>query len=114
MFINVRGHEVHMPYHHNDFCRICKSKDLTKFMSLGKMPPSNSFIPGDRLSEENFYPLEVYLCNNCKMAQLLDVVEKEEIFVQYTYFSSTSAPLVEHFKSYAGEMQKRFLKGGEV
>ena len=103
-----------MPFHHNDFCRICKSKELTMFFSLGKMPPSNSFIPIEKLSEEKFYPLEVYFCRNCKMVQLLDVVEKEEIFCNYTYFSSTSAPLVEHFKGYAKDVGKRFLKGGEL
>lgn len=103
-----------MPFHHNDFCRICKSKDLAMFFSLGKMPPSNSFIPREKLSEEKFYPLEVYFCRNCKMVQLLDVVEKEEIFCDYTYFSSTSAPLVEHFKGYAKSISERFLKDGEL
>lgn len=103
-----------MPFHHNDFCRICKSKDLAMFFSLGKMPPSNSFVPREKLSEEKFYPLEVYFCRNCKMVQLLDVVEKEEIFCNYTYFSSTSAPLVEHFKGYAKDVSGRFLKNGEL
>jgi len=103
-----------MPFHHNDFCRICKGRNLTLFFSLGKMPPSNSFIPKENLGEEKFYPLDVYFCHECKMAQLLDVVEKEEIFSHYTYFSSTSSPLVEHFKLYAEEMQKRFLEPNEL
>ncbi|HLE07167.1 MAG TPA: class I SAM-dependent methyltransferase [archaeon] len=104
-----------MEYGHNSFCRICKGRELTKFLSLGNMPPVDSFVSKEMILTEKKYPLDVYFCHNCKLVQLLDVVPKEVLFNKsYAYFSSASLPLVRHFEMYASEIKKRFLKEGDL
>jgi hypothetical protein len=89
-----------MNYYKRDNCRYCGSKDIKKFIDLGLHPPSNSFIESDQIPVEKKFPLVVYLCNNCFLVQLLDVVSADNIFSHYFYLSSSSKALVNHF----GEM----------
>lgn len=101
---------------HHDFCRFCKSEDLYKFLDLGFQPNANSFLRKEQLEEpENFYPLVVYFCKNCGLVQLLDVVSKEDLFRNYSYVSSVSSVLVNHFSEEVDEVVSRFIsKDGEL
>lgn len=91
----------------NDSCRACKNRDLVKFLSLGSMPLANSFLKEEELDkEENVYPLEVYFCTRCGLAQLVDIVPPEVMFKDYIYVSSTSDTLPKHFMDLAREAVK--------
>ncbi len=104
-----------MGFYHRKECRICKSTELVKFLSLGNHPPVDNFIERGMIEKEKKYPLEVYFCNNCKLVQLLDIVQPEELFhSRYAFFSSASPPLVKHFKEYAEEIKKTFLNKGDL
>ncbi len=93
----------------NTRCRICKSPELQQFLSLGKMPPANSFLTLDQLTEpEMTFPLDVCLCNNCALVQLQDVVDPEMMFKNYLYASSTSGSFRAHFQSFAEHVYHRF------
>lgn len=99
-----------MSHTHKDTCRICKGTDLTRILSLGEHPPVDNFIDESRISEEKRYPLDVYFCGTCNLVQLLDVVAEDELFHgEYAYFSSASAPLVEHFRTYAEDIKNENL-----
>ena len=89
-------------------CRICRGKNLAKILDLGKMPPANSFFKNSGESKEKF-PLAVYFCKNCKLLQLLHVVNHEILFKNYVYFTSASRPLVEHFEKMAESLANRFI-----
>lgn len=100
-------------YSHKSQCRICKSENLTKFLDLGKQPLANSFIKNEsEFESEKMYPLVAYFCNECNLAQLLDVVDKEEMFDDYIYFSSGMPKLSNHFQAYAEDVMERFLEPG--
>ena len=101
-------------YNHQTHCRICKSENLTKFLDLGDQPLANSFLktPNEFKTEQK-YPLAVYFCHDCNLAQLLDVVSKEEMFSDYIYFTSGMPRISNHFKSYAEDVMERFLKPGD-
>jgi SAM-dependent methyltransferase len=104
-----------MSYVHKDECRVCKGRDLTRILSLGEQPPVDNFIDAAHLSGEKRYPLDVYFCNGCSLVQLLDIVAEDELFHgAYAYFSSASAPLVEHFRSYADDLKKEQLNAGDL
>src|SRR3989344_7132608 len=102
-------------YVHKTTCRICKGSDLTRILSLGEHPPVDNFIDAAHVSAEKRYPLDVYFCRTCNLVQLLDVVAEDELFHgEYAYFSSASAPLVEHFRSYADDLKKEQLHEGDL
>ncbi len=91
-------------------CRICQSENLTKFLNLGGTPLADDFLSPDRLKEpEVYYPLEVFICNDCSLVQLGYVVPPEILFQRdYPYVSSTTKTGVEHFHSLAKEACSRF------
>ncbi len=86
-------------------CRICNSDQLYLFLSLGKTPLANSFIKSpDDASSEAAYPLDVYICRQCFLVQLLDVIDPEVLFRDYIYVTGTSDTITEHNKKYAREV----------
>src|SRR4051794_11902010 len=56
---------------------------------------------------EPFYPLHVRICRACLLVQLPAVVDREDIFREYAYFSSYSDSWVEHARRYADAMVER-------
>ena len=93
---------------HNTQCRICGSERLVRFLDLGNQPLANAFLKSkDEI--ESTYPLQVYFCEDCNLVQLLDVVDRKELFSDYIYFSSGMPKLSNHFRAYA-EQVKKFLK----
>ena len=90
-------------------CRICKSQELHKVLSLGDQPHCNHFLTGEELSlPEVRYPLDCYLCSECGLVQLGYVVPPEVMFRQYLYMSGTTKTLSRHFHQLAGQLVKQF------
>lgn len=96
-------------YIHKTTCRICGSRELDKFISLGPTPLANSFLRESELeSTENFYPLDVYFCSNCYLVQLLDIVSPEVMFKEYAYMTSASKPMQVHFSELVEDVIQNF------
>ncbi len=95
----------------NQYCRICQSTRLTRFLSLGAQPPSNRFIDKKELTTlEPTYPLDAYWCHDCNLAQLIDIVDKQELFQEdYVYFSSVMPKVSPHWQRYANDVMAKFL-----
>ena len=96
----------------NKSCRICGGYNLVKFLDLGNQPLANSFVPQSCLDSDTVeftYPLDVYFCHDCNLAQLINVVDKEVLFKDYIYFSSGMPKLSDHFQKYAEDVVSRFL-----
>lgn len=90
-------------------CLICEGNNLKKYLSFGKLAFANSYLKLKDLQKPEYTaPLEVYFCNTCKLAQLLDIVDRKILFKKYYYFSSTSPVLVKHFEAYAEELVNLF------
>ena len=95
----------------NTKCRDCRSGKLTKFLDLGSQPLANSFSRTEDLTAvERTYPLEVYFCSDCGLTQLVHVVNKEELFKHYVYFSSVMPKVSAYWEAYALDLTKNFLK----
>ena len=69
-------------------CRSCNSKLKTCFIDLGNAPPSNSYLNKSQLNAtELFYPLKVFICNKCWLAQVIDYAGRDIFFNEiYPYF----------------------------
>jgi 2-polyprenyl-3-methyl-5-hydroxy-6-metoxy-1,4-benzoquinol methylase len=74
-------------------CKMCNSENLELFLDLGDMPKVDRFLSSTELNEfEPLYPLTVYMCKNCGLAQLGFIVPASELFDEnYAYESSTTA-----------------------
>ncbi len=90
-------------------CRFCGTKLEYTFVDLGMSPLCESYLSACHLNQmEPFYPLHVYVCENCFLVQLEAYVTREHIFTDYAYFSSYSDSWLEHAKKYTAQMVERF------
>ena len=91
-------------------CLICSGKTEI-FLSFGKMPLGNGFLTKKYFKKEYFYSLKVAFCKNCKMVQLVNLVDREKMFNKnYAFYSSTSKLMAKHFEEFAKFVIKGHLK----
>jgi hypothetical protein len=60
---------------------------------------------------EVYYPLHVYICDECFLAQLEEFTSPENIFSDYAYFSSYSDSWLQHAETYCDQVMRRFGLG---
>src|SRR5690242_6291928 len=90
-------------------CRFCGENLTHTFVDLGMSPLCESYISVEQLNEmERFYPLHVYVCDNCLLVQLLEYVSPDKIFSDYAYFSSYSDSWLKHAQRYVEMAITRF------
>jgi len=90
-------------------CRFCGNELHQVFVDLGMSPLANSYLMVEDLQKmEPHYPLCIYVCDKCYLAQLPVFETPEGIFSDYAYFSSFSDSWLKHAKSYTDLMVERF------
>ena len=91
-------------------CQICGHNDLEGLLDLGYQPLCNDYLPANEApSSSTFYPLCVYYCERCSLAQLGYVIPTEETFgEQYTYLTGSSRTLVEYYEALAQQLNQQF------
>lgn len=79
---------------------------------LGMSPLCESFLAADQTNQmEPFYPLKVWVCHECYLAQLEQYVAPEHIFSNYAYFSAFSTAWLEHARTYVAMIAERLGLG---
>lgn len=90
-------------------CQFCKTPLEHTVVDLGMSPLCESYVSAEQLNQmEAFYPLHVYVCNNCFLVQLQEYVSPDHIFTEYAYFSSYADSWLKHAKAYTDLMVERF------
>ena len=84
-------------------CRMCESHQLFEFLNLGSTPPADEFKTVEQLNQpDTYYPLQVWMCEECGLAQLGYVVPPEILYQNdYPYESSTTQAGRDHWASFA-------------
>src|SRR5438067_623065 len=97
-------------------CRICESPRLSRFLDLGLSPLATRFLRKEQLRHvEPRFPLDVFMCHDCSLVQLLEIVDPEILFRDYVYVSGTSDTMRAHFAAFANSVKERFaLRPGEL
>ena len=88
-------------------CSACGASDLEQFLDLGLSPIADAYTAtADEVSPT--YPLQVAVCQKCRLVQLLEVVDHETLFgTGYSFYSSASAPLSAYHADYARSVLAR-------
>jgi len=72
-------------------CRFCGTPLSQTVVDLGMSPLCENFLTPEQLNDvERFYPLHLWVCDQCFLVQLEEYVSGSEIFSDYAYFSSFS------------------------
>lgn len=95
-------------------CRFCGSGSLHSFCDLGETPLANAFpIPEQEDTHERVFPLHAWVCAECFLVQLPEVVSPAELFSDYAYFSSYADSWLAHCRQFADAMVQRFSLDAE-
>ena len=101
----------------NKTCRMCNSSKFDLVINLGQHPLVNSLISKKDIKKKDpTFPIRVVQCKKCKLVQIKDVIDADEIYkkVDYLYFSSDMPKLDKYFKVYSTDLKKRFLKKNDL
>lgn len=94
---------------HTPKCRFCAEPLTHVLCDLGMSPLANSYVKFEHSQNaEKSYPLKVWVCKKCLLAQLESFESPDAIFSDYLYFSSFSTSWVEHARRYSDMMTERF------
>ncbi len=91
-------------------CRFCNHPLTHSVVDLGMSPLCQKHIvPEQKKNMEGYYPLHVFVCDNCWLMQLEEFATPAEIFEEdYAYFSSYSDSWLDHAHRYTQSMIDRF------
>jgi len=79
-------------------------------MSFGSMPIANGFLAENRFKDEYFFEMEVAFCNHCKMFQLINQPDPQQMFNDnYAFFSGTSQLMGLHFENFSNHVINDYL-----
>jgi hypothetical protein len=102
------------PVTQSGLCRFCKTALQHTFVDLGMSPLCESFLRPEQVNQmEAFYPLHVFVCDQCFLVQLEEFVSPDKIFTEYAYFSAFSDSWLEHSRRYTEQMTDRFHLNGK-
>ena len=83
-------------------CRVCKNSNLLKVVPFKATPVGDAYHSNvNKQIPTMLFPLDLYLCNQCGLGQLLDVVNPKLLYGDFIYETAISIGLSEHFKDYA-------------
>jgi SAM-dependent methyltransferase len=89
-------------------CRFCGTGLRRTFIDLGMSPLCETYPTSAEFRRgEMYYPLHVYVCEQCWLVQLEEYERPENIFSDYPYFASFSDSWLRHCEKYCLEITAR-------
>lgn len=90
-------------------CRFCGTGLEHLVVDLGAQPLCESYVKPERYwAMEPFWVVRAYVCAECLLVQVPELVAGEEIYSDYAYFSSYSDSWLAHARRYAEAAVERF------
>ncbi|MCE5181922.1 MAG: class I SAM-dependent methyltransferase [Betaproteobacteria bacterium] len=94
--------------HRRRDCRGCGSHDLELVFSLRPTPIGDAYVTPEQVNvPQPSYPIDLHMCKQCGLAQILDVIDPEILYGEYIYITASSLGLAEHFRGYADNVIER-------
>ena len=91
-------------------CRVCDHKILINLLDLGSQPLANALIKSKRnFKKEIKIPLELCMCNKCKLIQLKHTVDPKILFQKYLWVTGTSKKVKTYRKFFFDELKKNIV-----
>jgi NDP-4-keto-2,6-dideoxyhexose 3-C-methyltransferase len=86
-------------------CRNCKNKKFKKIIKIGMQPISSRAY--NKIKKLNTYPLDLYICEKCKLIQLSKVAPANEMYgSSYGYWTSLSPLMIKHMQKKVNKLKK--------
>ena len=96
-------------------CRFCGAALRHTLVDLGDVAAVRKLSDASQLGcMEPFYPLHVWLCDQCWLAQLQEYVSPRSIFSEYAYYSSYSDTWLAHARQFTRRLSSSWSSGRAV
>jgi SAM-dependent methyltransferase len=97
----------------SDFsCRSCKGGSAHTLLDMGDVPLANAFVSSTSDNNDSFLaPLRLVMCNNCRLIQISDIVDRQRLFSDYLWVTATSEAAAVHAPWLASRLAERHLGG---
>ena len=89
-------------YYIRTTCRLCDSDDLELVLCLEPTPLCDAYLT--EIHQQDKFPLNLLLCKDCSFVQIDCVVNSDVIYRDYTFVTTSSLPLQDHFGRYADDV----------
>lgn len=94
--------------HRRTDCRLCSSPRLETVVRLDPVPLAEKYTtPGEVAGPDELYPIDLHMCLDCGHVQILDVIDSENLWDDYTYHSGQNQVTVKHFQAVARRLVER-------
>jgi SAM-dependent methyltransferase len=88
--------------HHSSNCRLCNSTNLKMVIPLKKIPITEKYITENILDEpHDLFPIDIYMCLDCSHVQLLDVINPDILWDDFTFRTGQAQVIIDHMKDVA-------------
>lgn len=89
-------------YYHRPTCRLCESSNLKLVIPLEKIPITEKYVGENQLEKtDELYPIDLYMCLECSHVQLLDVIDPNILWDDFTFRTGQAQIIIEHMKDVA-------------
>ena len=95
---------------HIDRCQVCNSSKLNLILDLGHQPLCDSLLAKEMLNQpETTYPLRMFWCEECSLAQLDYCVDGSVVFhPDYPYRTGVTKELVEYLNGMSNSLISKY------
>ncbi len=94
---------------HRETCRLCDGKNVELVVKLEPIPLAEKYAATSQLAREaDVYPVDLYMCVDCGHVQQLDVIDSQNLWEGYTYYSGQAKGMVEHFEQVSAQIIKYY------
>ena len=95
---------------HIDKCQVCNSNKLNLVLDLGHQPLCDTLLTKEMLDQpETTYPLRMFWCEECSLAQLNYCVDGNVVFhPDYPYRTGVTKELVEYLNSMSDSLISKY------
>ena len=96
-------------FYHRTNCRLCESTNLELAIPLKKIPLTEKYLENKNSNKDfEFFPIDIYMCKSCYHVQILDVVDQDILWANYTFRSGLVKTIVAHLHDVAQRVCKKY------
>lgn len=90
--------------HRRTSCRLCDSAKLELVVPLQPIPLAEKYVSAKPAKpDDERYPIDLYMCRDCGHAQLIDVVDPNVLWADFTFWSGQAKKIVDHLHDCADQ-----------
>lgn len=93
-------------------CRSCNGNNCHVILDMGTLPLANAFAKNTGDNIDSFRAQQtLVMCEDCRLIQLKDMVDREELFRNYLWITGTSQAAADHAQWLSQRLAKEHLHG---